>query len=50
MMIWTCEKEIVDALVRKCEGLVIEGTRRGKGRLKKYGRGDKARYDATLGY
>ncbi|KAG5578016.1 hypothetical protein H5410_058150 [Solanum commersonii] len=35
-MVWTCEKADDAQMVRRCEGLVVEGTRRGRGRPKKY--------------
>ncbi|KAG5615983.1 hypothetical protein H5410_015807 [Solanum commersonii] len=34
-MVWTC-KEQARCPVRRCEGLVVEGTQRGRGRPKKY--------------
>ncbi|KAG5585499.1 hypothetical protein H5410_045933 [Solanum commersonii] len=35
-MVWTCEEAILLSPVRRCEGLVVEGKRRGRGRPKKY--------------
>ncbi|KAG5613725.1 hypothetical protein H5410_013549 [Solanum commersonii] len=35
-MVWTCEERSVSFPLRRCEGLVVEGTRRGRGRPKKY--------------